>query len=76
MPEPVYPGDDVRIKSGRLKDSIGILDAILHEPEDAPAYRVRITEVSALAASKGYRLDDEVDFDLHEIEKVVQQCAS
>lgn len=76
MADRIYPGDDVRIKSGHLRGTLGILECILHETEDAPAYRIRITEVSQQATTKGYRLDDEVDLDLWEIEKVVQPCAS
>jgi len=59
--------DDVLIKHGLLRGCEGILAGVINI-DDTPVYRVRLTDVTSDAASKGYRLGDEVDMDRYELQ--------
>jgi ribosomal protein L24 len=59
--------DRVRIKSGRLKGCKGDILEIVAD-EDMEAYRVALVEVTPEAHTRGYRVEDSVDMDRHELE--------
>ncbi len=64
-------GDDVRIKSGILKGSTGILEEIIEDSEeDFESYRVKLKDVAGVAHVRGHRTDDVVDMDKHELELI------